>query len=106
MSTSERLASRRTDLADERTQLANERTALANERTRLASERTMLAYARTALALVAGGVTLPKLFPDSPGIAALGVVLFSLGLVVAVVGVVRFATLARRMRHLRKASPP
>jgi putative membrane protein len=69
---------------------------LAIERTRLANERTLLAYVRTALGLVAGGVVLLQL---SPGVLAGGggLALVVAGLVVVVIGTIRFRKVQRRL---------
>ena len=69
---------------------------LAVERTRLANERTLLAYVRTALGLVAGGVVLLQLIP---GVLAGGggLALVATGLVVVVIGTVRFRKVQRRL---------
>jgi putative membrane protein len=69
---------------------------LAVERTRLANERTLLAYVRTALGLVAAGVVLLQLIP---GVLAGGggLTLVATGLVVVVIGLVRFRKVQRRL---------
>lgn len=70
---------------------------LAAERTALANERTLLAYVRTALALLAGGVTLLHFFEQGTARAA-GLALLPLGLLVLLVGGLRFLRVRRRLR--------
>ena len=68
---------------------------LALMRTGLANERTLLAYVRTAVTFAAGGIGLARLVTD-PTMIRVGWALFPLGLVVMIIGVVRF----RQMRRL------
>ena len=72
---------------------------LALVRTDLANERTLLAYGRTALMLAGTGVSLIKFLKPSPEILLLGWFLVAVGLVVGVVGVVRFTRLKRRLKR-------
>jgi putative membrane protein len=72
---------------------------LAISRTDLANERTLLAYVRTALALAAGGVGLVQIF-TSPAVVALGWALIPGGVLVLVIGVVRFQRSRRLLRKL------
>ena len=65
----------------------------------LANERTLLAWQRTAFALVAGGVAAPQLGDDVAGRALLAALLLLSGLLVALVGGVRFARADRAMRR-------
>jgi putative membrane protein len=65
----------------------------------LANERTLLAWQRTAFALVAGGVAAPQLGDDVPARGVLAALLLLSGLVVAVVGGVRFARADLAMRR-------
>ncbi len=70
---------------------------LAYDRTVLANERTLLSYFRTSIALFAAGGTLIKVFPDEQGLIKLGTVLLALGLVVVVVGCIRFLQVKKRI---------
>ena len=74
---------------------------LARERTKLAIERTFLAYVRTALAFVVVGIPAIFMF-ESRLIQALGGVSIFLGIVVAAVGVYRYADVKRALQE----SPP
>jgi putative membrane protein len=67
---------------------------LAIDRTLLANERTLLAYLRSGMALVIAGVTIIH-FSHEGWFRLVGIVCIPLGVVVAMVGVVRF----RRMNH-------
>lgn len=62
---------------------------LAGERTFLAAERTLLAYARTAFAMFAAGVTAAELLRNQL-LIAIGYVMAVLGLVVFLVGALRY----------------
>jgi inner membrane protein YidH len=64
---------------------------LALERTHLANERTLLAYIRTVIMVVVSGITLLKFFPDNLGAQTTGWILLPASVVIAVVGVRRFA---------------
>jgi putative membrane protein len=75
---------------------------LARDRTVLANERTLLAYVRTAFGFVAGGVTLIKLFPEDQTLLILGIGLIATGFVVAVVGLFRFWSVARRLKSISR----
>lgn len=71
---------------------------LALDRTDLANERTLLAYLRTALMSLISGVTLIKLFADSPATVVFGYLLLPLSLLVGAWGVARFLRMRRRIR--------
>jgi putative membrane protein len=71
---------------------------LARERTKLAIERTILAYIRTALAFVVVGIPAIFMF-ESRLIQALGGVSIFLGIVVAAVGVYRYADVKRALQE-------
>lgn len=75
---------------------------LALGRSRLANERTLLAYARTAVAMVGLGLILAKWFDHLLAIAA-GGLLIVLGIVVAMVGLLRFLQENRRYRPLTRS---
>ncbi|KAA5540672.1 DUF202 domain-containing protein [Roseiconus nitratireducens] len=72
---------------------------LALVRTDLANERTLLAYGRTALMLAGTGVSLIKFLKPSPEMLLLGWFLVAAGLVVGVIGVIRFTGLKRRLKR-------
>ena len=72
---------------------------LAISRTDLANERTLLAYVRTALAIAAGGIGLVQIF-TSPTIVALGWALIPAGVLLLIVGVVRFQRARRALRDV------
>ncbi len=74
---------------------------LALDRTVLANERTLLAYQRTALALLITGGSLVKLFPEDRGMSWLGWGVLAFGLLLAVLGGLRFLEERRRTWRLR-----
>ena len=76
---------------------SDKRDNLALVRTDLANERTLLAYGRTALMVAATGATLLKFYPDSPIVQVTCWPLVGLGIVIALVGILRFARLQRRL---------
>ena len=69
---------------------ADTRDQLALERTRLANERTLLAYVRTGLSLLAASVVLFQFFSSLRSHLAVAWILMACGLVVLVIGLVRF----------------
>jgi len=66
------------------------RDTLALERTRLANERTLLAYLRTGLSLLAASAVLVHFFSSLNSYLAIAWLLVFCGLIVLVVGFVRF----------------
>lgn len=72
---------------------------LALMRTELANERTLLAYWRTALALAAAGVALVEVFA-APILVALGWSLMPAGVLVLLLGWIRFRGVRRRLADL------
>lgn len=74
---------------------------LALERTKLANERTLLTYIRTGLYFLIAGSTLGHLI-DTPFWNVLGTPLIVTGLIVALLGVVRFLRVARAISRSRK----
>ena len=72
---------------------------LAAGRTDLANERTLLAYIRTALAVFAAGVTFVHFF-DSVWLDILGWAIVPVGILILVVGVVRFERMRERIRRI------
>lgn len=70
---------------------------LAYDRTVLANERTLLSYLRTSFALFAAGGTLIKVFSDEQGLVDFGIILLAVGLVVVVVGIIRFFQMKKRI---------
>jgi putative membrane protein len=71
---------------------------LALVRTDLANERTLLAYGRTALMTIATGFSLIKFFGESPVLHSLGWIMAILGIVIALIGTVRFVRLSKQLR--------
>ena len=70
---------------------------LAYDRTVLANERTLLSYMRTSIALFAAGGTLLKILHDEPAMVHLGIILLGLGSLFALVGVIRFLQVKKRI---------
>jgi uncharacterized membrane protein YidH (DUF202 family) len=52
---------------------------------------------RTSIALFAAGGTLAKVFPDDRVMVILGIILLALGAIVALAGIVRFASVKKRL---------
>jgi putative membrane protein len=71
-------------------QSAKKRTNLATERTELANERTLLAYGRTAFSMIVVGLSLLEFF-DRARYQWIGIALIPLGILVAIVGYVRYS---------------
>ena len=78
---------------------SEKRDSLALVRTDLANERTLLAYGRTALMVAATGVTLMKFYPESTLVRTTSWPLVALGILIALLGVIRFARLQRRLHR-------
>lgn len=70
-------------------QKAKKRTNLATERTELANERTLLAYGRTAFSMIVVGLSLLEFF-DRFQYRLIGMALIPLGVIVAIIGYVRY----------------
>jgi putative membrane protein len=70
---------------------------LALVRTDLANERTLLAYGRTALIVAGTGVSLIKFIGTSALLQGLGWFLVAVGIVIGLIGVVRFTRLHHRL---------
>jgi putative membrane protein len=70
---------------------------LAVDRTRLANERTLLAYERTSLGSAAAGLALIHVFSATAD-HAIGWVLVAIGVILAPIGVYRYARVASRLR--------
>lgn len=68
---------------------AKKRTNLATERTELANERTLLAYGRTAFSMIVVGLSLLEFF-DRARYQWVGIALIPLGVLVAIIGYVRY----------------
>jgi uncharacterized membrane protein YidH (DUF202 family) len=62
----------------------------------------LLAYLRTAIALLAAGGTLVKLFSDEQAMVKLGIILLTLGGVVILVGIGRFAGMQKALSQTYK----
>ena len=80
------------------TEDSSSRDSLALERTRLANERTLLAYVRTGLALLAAAAVLSQFFTSVPQYKVLSWVSASAGLVVLVIGLVRFNLVRKKLK--------
>lgn len=78
---------------------------LAIDRTNLANERTLLAYVRAFIGLFLAGVTFVKLFADDPVYVGIGFGSMVSGVVLLVVGGLRYARLRRRYSSLDAAPP-
>ena len=74
---------------------------LAIERTRLANERTLLTYIRTGLYFLVAGSSLGHLI-DTPFWDMMGLPLVLIGLIIPILGVVRFVRVARKIRDSRQ----
>ena len=81
------------------------RDALAFDRTVLANERTLLAYLRSALALLAGGLTLYKFFPEDNFLQIMGIILFVIGVITIIFGLIRFAKVRKSLKILILVKP-
>lgn len=79
-------------------QAAKKRTNLATERTELANERTFLAYGRTAFSMIVVGLSLLEFF-DRAQYKLIGIALIPLGIIVAIVGYVRFRKKKKRIEE-------
>jgi putative membrane protein len=77
---------------------------LALDRTVLANERTFLAYLRTAVALVLAGVTFLH-FSEALWFSAVGVGSLAQGIVMLVLGAVRFRQMRKVLIRLREPTP-
>ena len=69
--------------------------------TLFAAERTLLAYARTALGIAAAGVALFRLSVEGAPDRSIGLIGVIGGIVVALLGVLRFLGLRRRLIQYR-----
>lgn len=72
---------------------------LAFIRTHLANERTALAYLRTALAFLAAGAGLIHFIPSFPSLFG-GWGLIGIGVLILLVGIIRFVAIRRRINKL------
>lgn len=72
---------------------------LALERTRLANERTFLAYVRTGLSLLAASAVLFQFFSSMNSYIAVAWVLAGCGVMVLVVGLVRFNKVRKKLNE-------
>ncbi len=76
---------------------------LAADRTSMANERLLLAYVRTALAMVGAGAALLHFQKDTLGLVV-GGLLASSGLVVGIIGLVRFRSTRGILMFLKQTS--
>jgi putative membrane protein len=74
---------------------------LAIERTKLANESTLLAYIRTGLYFVVAGSTLGELV-QSAFWDLIGVPLIVIGLVIIIIGGIRYSRLRKRIEHSKE----
>jgi len=72
---------------------------LAVDRTVLANQRSFLACVRTALSLIVAGASFVK-FSGSLWFETIGWILFPLGIFLAIVGIIRFVRMKRRIERL------
>ncbi|TDN40222.1 DUF202 domain-containing protein [Hymenobacter sp. UV11] len=86
------------------TPLSYDRQLLAAARTHMANERTLLTYVRTSLALLAFGLTLLQLEPRRTRWVGLGAI--GTGLLVLLVGWLRYRYRARQIEKCRVRLPP
>ena len=77
---------------------------LAADRTTLANERTFLAYIRTGLTLFVAGVTFIHFF-DPAMIVILGWIFVPLGIVVFVIGAMRYKKMQSLLREMEEGGP-
>lgn len=76
---------------------------LAIDRTLLSNERTLLAYLRSGVALVIAGVTITQ-FSQESWFWFVGLMCVPVGVVVSVIGVVRYRKMDSSIRLLRQQS--
>jgi putative membrane protein len=74
------------------------RDVLAVDRTFLANERTLLAYMRTAIMLFISGITIIKLFSETPVMVVLGYGMLPVSFLVAILGSYRFRKTNRMIK--------
>lgn len=77
---------------------------LALDRTHLANERTFLAYLRAAIMLGVSSISILKLLPDEPALVVLAWVMLPASLLLALIGTIRSARLAKSLRQLEQSS--
>lgn len=94
------MSSERTAMATERTELALERTSMALERTTLTNTQTLLSYLRTAIGLLAAGIGMFE-FVNSTAIVRLGMLIMLLAPVLALIGIIHFLLVRRKLVKLR-----
>lgn len=76
---------------------------LAIDRTRLANERTLLSYSRTGFSLVVTALAIFE-FSDKDWAHLSAWVLIGLGLIIAVIGLLFYLRIRRKLNQPRKAS--
>ncbi len=77
---------------------------LATDRTILANERTFLAYVRTGLTLFVAGVTFIHFFHPVV-IIVLGWIFMPLGVIVLIMGVMRYRRMQKLLREMELTGP-
>lgn len=75
---------------------------LAIDRTILSNESTFLAYIRTSLAVIAAGATLIH-FIDKFSVKIFGGVLIIIGLIILVIGYLRYRSIDKEIKEIRKS---
>ena len=96
------MAKERTELSEIRTGMAVERTDLAYERTALANSQTLLAYFRTAIATFAAGIGMFE-FVSNKGIMDIGIGLMAVSPVIAIVGIIHYTKVRRKINKIMAA---
>jgi putative membrane protein len=77
---------------------------LAADRTLLANENTLLAYSRTALTFFVAGVSFIRFF-DSPLLSILGWAFVPLGVVILLIGAVRYQRMRSAISRIISTRP-
>ncbi|MBM3294787.1 MAG: DUF202 domain-containing protein [Candidatus Aminicenantes bacterium] len=77
---------------------------LAIDRTLLANERTLLAYLRSGVALIIAGASIMH-FSTVGWFWAVGAACVPIGIVVGIIGIVRYRRMSALISRLRKESP-
>ncbi len=75
---------------------------LAIDRTKLANQRTLLSYIRTAIMLIASGVTMLKLIPQSDPLFYVGIVSLVLAAMFLAVGLYVYCSFAGKIKRLTR----
>ena len=73
---------------------------LAADRTMLANERTLLSYLRASIFLIISAITFLKVFSSEWYMIATSYFLIVLGLIIGVIGTIRFLNMKRRIESI------